>query len=246
MKHAGLLAHSPDGAALAFSEFCHMGQRKFGEPLHPDITLDYIAMGRALPDWERGDLAAVRAVLEKSISRLAAAGAEFFFCADNTAHIALEVEGPPLAIPGLNLPDVVARAAKARGMNKLGVLGTRFTMVGPIYPRALGAQDIAWAIPDAEDRMTVDRIIFEELCNGVILDESQAAYSLIIDKFKQAGCDGAALVCTEIPLLISQPDSVLPILDSTRLIAEAAFNIGIGEAEPPTWRGGKVEAASSD
>jgi aspartate/glutamate racemase len=99
MIHTGLLAHSPDGAALAFSEFCHLGPKRFKAPVHPDITLDYIAMGRTLPAWDRGDVGAVREVLAESVSRLAKSGAEFFFCPDNTAHIALEAPGPDLAIP---------------------------------------------------------------------------------------------------------------------------------------------------
>ena len=238
MKHAGLLAHSPDGAALAFSEFCHLGQKQFGKPIHPDITLDYIAMGHALPFWDQGDIAEVRSLLATSIDRLKAAGAEFFFCADNTAHIALEMAGPSLAIPGLNLPNVVAAKAKTLGLRKVGILGTRFTMSGHIYPRAFGEFGINWLLPDSADRDIIDKIIFEELVNGIVTDHSRDAYRKIIDKLKTGGCDGVALVCTEIPLLINQETSSLTVLDSTRLISDAAFDVSIGKGPFPTWRGG--------
>ncbi|GAB5468212.1 MAG: hypothetical protein Kilf2KO_12420 [Rhodospirillales bacterium] len=240
MRHAGLLAHSPDGSALAFLEFCHAGPERFGAQLHPDITSDYIAVGHALPAWDRGDVAAVREILARSIARLAAAGADFFFCPDNTAHIALEADGEPLALPGLNIAGIVAASAKARGLTKLAILGTRFTMGGPVYPRALGALGIDWVIPEEADREAVDRIIFDELALGVLREESRARYCAVIDRLRDAGCDGAALVCTEIPLLISEADSNLPLLDSTRLIARAAFELAVGEAPLPTWRGGPL------
>lgn len=239
MKHAGLLAHSPDGAALCFLEFCHLGQARFGAPVHPDITLDYIAMGHALPHWDEGDIASVRHILARSIERLAAAGADFFFCADNTAHIALEHAGLPFALPGLNIADIVAADAERRGMKKVGILGTRFTMDGPVYPRAFGARGIEWTVPGEAEREDVDRIIFNELVRGVLRDESRHLYQRVIDRLKDRGCDGVALVCTEIPLLISASDSALPILDSTRLLAKAAFELATGEHALPTWRGGQ-------
>lgn len=238
--HAGLLAHSPDGAALCFLEFCHEGARRYGGALHPDITLDYIAMGRSLPAWDKGDVDSVRATLAESINRLAAAGAGFFFSPDNTAHIALETDGPTLALPGLNIADIVAAEAKRLGMTRVGVLGTRFTMEGPVYDRAFGGAGITPVIPTAEERHEIDRIIFEELCEGKLLDTSRASYVATIERLKSDGCDGVALVCTEIPLLITPEDSPLPTLDSTRLLAKTAFEVGVGERPLPTWRGGPV------
>lgn len=240
MRHVGILAHSPDGAALSFNEFCHEGQRRNGEPIHPNITLDYIAMGHALPLWDKGDYTAVREILSKSINHLAKAGAEFFFCPDNTAHIALEASGPAFQIPGLNIADIVARKAQERGMQKVCILGTRFTMNGPVYPRALGAVGIDCAIPDENQRAAVDRIIFDELVIGQLQPQSREIYCNIISDMKSRGCDGIALVCTEIPLLITQRDSELPILDSTRILAKKAFDVAIGEEPFPDWRGGPV------
>lgn len=240
MRHVGLMAHSPDGAALCFLEFCHEGDRRYGAAIHPDITLDYIAMGRSLPAWDREDVAAVRATLATSIERLAKAGADFFFCPDNTAHIALEAGGPELALPGLNIADVVADEAADVGMKKVGILGTKYTMDGPVYRRALGAQGIGTAVPAAEMREEINRIIFEELCQGKLLESSRRTYLRAIETLKAEGCDGVALVCTEIPLLITPEVSPLPTLDSTRLLATRAFAVGIGEAPLPLWRGGPL------
>ena len=113
-------------------------------------------------------------------------------------------------------------------------------MTGPVYPGALGRRGIGWAIPDEADRKIVNDIIFDELCLGVFTDESRDAYVRIIEKLRQDGCDAVALVCTEIPLLITQDVSPLPILDSTRLLAKAAVEVAIGERPMPAWRGGPL------
>jgi aspartate racemase len=113
-------------------------------------------------------------------------------------------------------------------------------MTGPVYPGALGRRGIGWAIPDEADRKQVHDIIMDELCLGVFTDNACAAYVHIIEKLKMDGCDAVALVCTEIPLLVTQDVSPLPILDSTRLLAAAAVDVAIGDRPMPEWRGGPV------
>jgi aspartate racemase len=113
-------------------------------------------------------------------------------------------------------------------------------MTGPVYPRALGRRGIGWAIPDEGDRKTVDDIIFGELCLGIFTKQSRDAYVRIIRNLAEQGCDAVALVCTEIPLLITDDVSPLPILDSTRLLARAAVEVAIGDGPVPEWRGGPV------
>ncbi|NUP49329.1 MAG: amino acid racemase [Catenulispora sp.] len=244
-RHLGILAHSAEGAALSFQTFCREGFTRLGPHAHPDVTLDLIPLSRSMPHWESGDYGAVRAVLAESAARLAAAGADFFICPDNTAHLAFELDGDPYPLPGLHIAEVVADAARDRGHRKVGILGTRFTMEGPVYPRALAARGIAAAVPGKEDRRTVDTIIFEELVNGVFTDASRDAYRAVITTLAAEGCDAVALVCTEIPLLVTPDVSPLPTLDSTRLQARAAFDVAIGARPLPTWRGGPVAAVDA-
>jgi aspartate racemase len=237
----GILAHSSEGAALCFLEFCRNGFRE-ARHMHPDVMLDCEAMGRVMPAWDAGDHVAVRAFLARSVQRLADGGCDFFACPDNTAHIALETAGPDLPLPGLNIGDVVAEQAAGLGMTRVAVLGTRFTMAGPVYRRALPAVGIEPAFPNDEERAEIDRIIFDELVEGVFTESSRARYVQIIDRLKrEEGCDGAALVCTEIPLLVTPDVSPLPTLDSTRLLARAAFEVCTGKRGFPTWRGGPVQ-----
>jgi len=242
MRHAGILAHSAEGASLCFLTFCQAGFEALGSHLHPDVTLDCIAMGRSMPAWDRGDYAAVRPILAESIRRLAGAGAEFFACPDNTAHLAMELDGEPFALPGVHIAEVVADRAAADGHERVGVLGTRFTMDGPVYRRALDARGIEHVVPDPEDRALVDRIIFDELVNGIFTDAARRAYVDIIDKLRADGCDAVALVCTEIPLLVTPDASPLPTLDSTRLLARKAFDVAAERSPLPVWSGGPLAA----
>ena len=240
MKHIGILAHSFEGAALCFRTACLEGVNRLGSHMHPEITMTCAPMSLLLEAWERSDNQTLRAAFMQDANKLAAAGCDFFVCPDNTAHIALESAGDPYPIPGLHIGEVVAEQAKRDGRTRVGILGTRFTMTGPVYPGALGRRLIDWAVPDEADRKVIDDIIFNQLCLGVFTDESRDAYVRIIDKLKADGCDAVALVCTEIPLLISRDVSPLPILDSTRLLAAAAVDVATGERPMPHWRGGAV------
>jgi aspartate racemase len=236
--HLGILAHSTEGAALCFRAFCQEGFRELGEHDHPDVTLDCIPMARSMPAWDAGEYDSIRATLALSVRRLADAGAAFFACPDNTAHLALEREGEPLALPGLHIAEVVAEHAARDGREQVGILGTRYLMEGPIYPRALAQRGIAAEIPDAPDRELVNRVIFDELVAGDFLDASRREYRRIIESLARRGCDAVALVCTEIPLLVPPEASSLPTLDSTRLLARAAFEVAVGRRPLPSWRGG--------
>src|SRR6476659_4337911 len=162
----GILAHSAEGAALCFLTFCREGFREIGPHLHPDVMMDCEAMGHILPAWDAGDFAGVRSFLARSIQRLADGGCDFFACPDNTAPISLELPGPEFPLPGLNIGDIVAERAQSLGMSRVAVLGTRFTMSGSVYRRALPAVGIEPAFPNDAERSDIDRIIFDELVEG--------------------------------------------------------------------------------
>jgi aspartate racemase len=220
---------------------CLEGLARLGSHQHPEITLTGRGMADVLDEWERLDLPALQVFFRHDIRKLAASGCDFVVCPDNTAHIALESEGEAFEIPCLNIGEVVADRAARDGRTKVGILGTKWTMTGPVYPGAFGRRGIDWAVSNAADRKQIDDIIFEELCLGIFTDQSRAAYVRIIEKLKADGCDAVALVCTEIPLLITEDVSPLPILDSTRLLAKAAVEVAIGERPMPAWRGGPVK-----
>jgi aspartate racemase len=240
MKHIGILAHSAEGATLCYRTAWMEGVRRLGPHHHPEITLTGVAMHHAMPAWEAGDLASLRALFMADAARLAAAGADFFILPDNTAHIALEAPGEPFPIPCLHIGEIVADQAVREGRGRIAILGTNWTMEGPVYPAAFARRGLAWDVPDPEDRALIHRIIFDELCLGLFTDASRAAFVAVIGRMAQRGCDAVALVCTEIPLLVTPESSPLPTLDSTRLLAAAAVEVAVGEREMPTWRGGSL------
>jgi len=240
MKHIGILAHSAEGATLCYREVWLEGVRRLGAHVHPEITLTGVGMALLLDAWEANDLPALRSAFMRDASKLAGAGADFFICPDNTAHIALESPGDVFPIPCLHIGEVVADQAQREGRRKVGILGTKWTMTGPVYPGAFGRRAISWAIPDQNDRKTIDDIIFGELCLGIFTEESREAYVRIVGKLAEQGCDCVALVCTEIPLLLTEEMSPLPILDSTRLLARGAVAVALGDCSMPKWRGGSV------
>jgi aspartate racemase len=158
--------------------------------------------------------------------------------------MALELSGEPLALPGLHVCDIVATEAAERGYSTIGVLGTRYTMDGSLYPDALGRRELAYVLPEADDRELINAVIFDELLNGELRLESRSAYVRIIADLADRGCDAVALVCTEIPLLVTPEVSPLPTLDSTRLLARAAFEVATHERPFPTWRGGPPSSSA--
>jgi aspartate racemase len=223
MKHIGIVACSAEGAALCYQSICRESLHLVGKNDHPRVTLDSIPLAAWMPAFDAGDYRGVARFMLDSTHVLAAAGADFVICPDNSAHRAfahVEAESP---LPWLHIARVLGAEARRRGHRRVGVLGTRFTMGGPVYGEALTPLGIETVTPEGADFETVDRIIFAELVDGVFLDSSRQAYNAVIARLRDRGCDAVALACTEIPLLVREEDSPLPTLDSTRLLARAAI-----------------------
>jgi aspartate racemase len=223
MKHIGIVACSAEGAALCYQTICRDALSVVGKNDHPRITMDSIPLAAWMPAFDAGDYRGVADLMLKSVRVLAAAGADFAICPDNSAHRAWEFLEAKTPIPWLHIAQVLGAEAERRGYRVVGVLGTRFTMSGPVYREALSSKGIKAVVPSEADFATVDRIIFSELVDGIFREASRQAYYAVIARLRDAGCDAVALACTEIPLLVRPEESVLPVLDSTRLLAAAAL-----------------------
>jgi aspartate racemase len=233
MKHVGIVACSAEGAALCYRAICQEALTLVGKSDHPRITLDSIPMAAWLPAFDAGDYAEVARFMLESVRLLAAAGADFAICPDNSAHLAWDHVQAATPIPWLHIARVVGEEAARRGYRRIGILGTRYTMGGPVYVQALAGRGLEAVVPEAADFETVDRIIFAELVDGVFTDESRQAYNRIIARLAERGCDAVALACTEIPLLVRPEESPLPTLDSTRLLARAALREALAGGSGP-------------
>jgi aspartate racemase len=223
LKHIGIVACSAEGAALCYQTICREALARVGKHDHPRISLDSIAMARWLPAFDEADYTGVAGFMLESARVLAAAGADFAICPDNSAHLAWDYVQANTPIPWLHIADAVGDEAVRRGFRRVGILGTRYTMSGPVYRDALGKLGIETVVPEPADFEAVDRIIFAELVDGVFTDASRQEYNRVIARLAERGCDAVALACTEIPLLVRPEESPLPTLDSTRLLARAAL-----------------------
>jgi aspartate racemase len=230
MKHIGIVACSAEGAALCYQTICREALSAVGKNDHPRITMDSIAMAGWLPAFDAQDHAGVAAFMLDSARLLAAAGADFAICPDNSAHLAWDHVQAATPIPWLHIARVLGAEAARLGHRRVGILGTRYTMAGPIYRDALAAIGIEAVVPDAADFEAVDRIIFAELVDGVFSDASRREYHAVIERLRARACDSVALACTEIPLLVRADESPLPTLDSTRLLAAAALREALSGA----------------
>ncbi len=164
-------------------------------------------------------------VLADAAAGVQAAGADFLLICTNTMHKVYDQVQAAVDIPVVHLGDTTAAAITAAGLTTVGLLGTGFTMDQPFYRERLESHGLTVLLPSPQDRATVHRIIYEELCLGVVRDESRRAYQDVISRFE--GAQGVILGCTEIELLISQADVPLPVFPTTRLHVEAAVERAI-------------------
>lgn len=222
-QHIGIVACSAEGAALCYLTICLEGQALLGEYNHPEVTMSSIPLGRYMEALRQDDWGAVAELLLDSAHKVKQAGAAFAICPDNTCHQAFELMLPRSPLPWLHIAEVVAEEAQRKGFRRLGILGTRYLMEGPVYPEAVKKYGISSLTPEPADRERINTIIFKELVNGVFPEESRLYFNEVMRKLKAQGCDAAVLGCTEIPLIVRPEDAPLPTLDSTRLLARAAL-----------------------
>ncbi len=222
-KHIGIVAGSAEGAALCYRTICLEAPAIMGEHNHPEITMNSIPMAQHMPPIRANDWEAVADLMAASARKVAAAGADFAICPDNTYHQAFKYLIPQSPIPWLHIARAVAEEASRSGYKRLGVLGTKYLAESDVYPEALAEFGIAREIPDEPDRERINEIIFKELVNGIFPEASRLYFNEVTDKLKARGCDAVVLGCTEIPLIVRPDDCPLPTLDSTRLLARAAL-----------------------
>ena len=222
-KHIGIVACSAEGAALCYRTICDEAPAIMGRHMHPEISLHTHCLGEYMECIYRGSWQCVADLMVSSADKLAKAGADFLICPDNTIHHAFDLMEPQSPLPWLHIVDEVAAESKARGLRKLAVTGTKYTMEGTVYQTKLPAAGIEYLVPNADERAEIDRIIFDELVNGIFRPEARTYFQQVIGRMKDEGCDATVLGCTEIPLIIDDSTSPLPTLDSTRILARAAL-----------------------
>ena len=228
-KHIGIVACSAEGAALCYRTICDEAPAFMGRHMHPEVSMHTFPLGEYMPLINAADWKGVAALMLGSAGKLQSAGADFLLCPDNTIHHAMPYVLPDSPLPWLHIVEEVAAEARRRGFKKLAITGTRVTMEGTVYPDVLKNAGLDYRVPTPLDREKIDKIIFDEIVNGIFRSESLGVFRAIIERLKSEGCDAVVLGCTEIPLLVTPESSPLPVLDSTRLLARAAIHRALGQ-----------------
>jgi aspartate racemase len=223
-QHVGIVACSSEGAALCYRTLCAEGAKLLGAHVHPEVSMHTPSLSDYMACIDRDDWQGVGELMLASADKLAAIGADFLICPDNTIHQALPLVEARSPRPWLHIAEVVAAQAVERGFERIALTGTRWLVESDVYPEKLAALGLQYARPDAAERAEINRIIMDELVCGVFRPEAVAYFQQVIARMRdEEGCDAVVLGCTEIPLIIDDDNSPLPTLDSTRLLARAAL-----------------------
>ncbi len=190
-------------------------------------SVDFAAIERMQVEG-RWDEAATS--LAAACTALEAAGADFIVLCTNTMHKVADALGDAVDVPLLHIGDTTAVAVANAGVRRVGLLGTGFTMAQPFYADRLRSHGLDVLVPGEQDQATVHRIIYDELCVGVIRDQSRHAYRQVIRNLVDAGAEGVIYGCTEIELLVGPHDSPVPVFPTTHLHVEAAVDRALSGA----------------
>lgn len=233
MKRAGIIGGMSWESTVEYYKIMNQEvKRKLGNLHSADMLIysydfsDVEAMQRQ-DDWD----GMAKSMIEVA-KDLVSAGAEFIVIATNTMHRLAPQIIEAVDVPLLHIVDATAREIKKHNFTKVALLGTRFTMEGAFYREKLeNEHNIAVIVPELEDRKYIHNVIYNELCLGEVKDKSREEFERIIEKLKQQGAEGVVLGCTEIPLLIKEETSPLPVFDTSTIHAKAAVKFALGSEE---------------
>lgn len=198
-----------------------LGGLNFAECIVYSLNFNDFQRNNTEGNWEES-----RKLLQHACEQLEAAGAEGIVLCANTAHAV--ADRLVLGVPLLHIVPATARAIRAAGLKRMGLLGTKFTMEMAFYLDGLRADGIDAFVPQKQsDRDYIQQTLKEELGRGIVREETKARYLAIIDELIEAGAEGIILGCTEIPLLLNQEDVRVPVFDTTRIHSEAAVRFSV-------------------
>jgi len=223
-QHIGIVGCSAEGASLCYQTLCVEGAALLGPHAHPEVSMHTPSLSDYMEHIYRDDWRGVGEVMLASARKLAKIGADFLVCPDNTIHQALPFIEARSPLPWLHIAGCVADEAAQRGFRRIGITGTRWLVDSEVYPEKLSARGLEYVRPTVAERDEIARIIMDELVCGIFKPEAVATFQQVMQRMKdEDGCDAVVLGCTEIPLIMSDANSPLPTVDSTRLLARAAL-----------------------
>ncbi len=223
MKIIGLIGGMSWESTITYYEILNKEVIKRLGGFHSSKILMYnVDFAELEENMSKGNWKGNAKILTDAAKRLEKAGADFIVIATNTMHKLVPDIEKNIHIPILHIADATAEAVKEKGITKVGLLGTRFTMTQDFIVDRLKASGLEVLVPGKEDIGIVDKVIFDELCHGKVIETSRKEYQRIISDMKEAGAQGVILGCTEIGMLIKPEDTTLPVFDTTIIHATKA------------------------
>lgn len=227
-KTIGILGGlSPESTSVYYETITREYLKRRGDEYYPDIVIYSVDFGKYTDWFNDGRWEEAGAEMSLVFEKLESAGADFGLIAANTPHRALEYVVKGTNLPILSIIDVAADAVVSAGLNSVGLLGTKFTMVEEFYIRGLEEKGLTVLVPGDDDIDEVNRIIYEELVKGIVKKESFDSFVKVIERLSGRGAKGVILGCTEIQSLVKDGDAAIPLFDTTEIHAKAALEMAI-------------------
>ncbi len=228
IPHIGIVAGTAEGAALCYRILCQEAESVMGRRhAHPEVTLHSFSLHRYLDAIDQNDWSGVAALLSQSAAKLAQVGADVIICPNNTLHKAFPLVESP--VPWVHIARPVVREIEANRWRRVGILGTQTVMEGSVYSEPLRQSNIDLIVPEQNDRARIQHIIRHELIAGIRTVHSALFVQQVIAEMALNGAEAVILACTELPLLMAGYQTAVPLLDSTRLLAQAALRYRVRE-----------------
>jgi aspartate racemase len=218
--HIGIVAVSPEGAALFYQRVARRASQILGDGRQPRITVHNEPLHDYLEAIRKDDWHAVGRLLRKSADHLVRCGAQILVTPDNVVQHGVSLAEVGSAVPWLTMPDLVAQSIGADGRKKIGIIGTKLVTDSSTYQTHLGLKGISILPPEPRDTETLEAVIFGELIFGRLSPASAAFIRRLLENFKQRGCDGIVLALSEGGLLMEDVVSPLPVYDASLILAD--------------------------
>lgn len=229
MKTIGIIGGmSWESSAHYYAIINRDARTRMGAPHSAKILMHSLDFGQIAALQRAGEWDVLGDLLAGSARALEAGGADLIVLATNTMHKLADTIEQASTLPLLHIADPTAEAIKAKGLRRVGLLGTAFTMEQEFYRVRLEQEHgLEVLIPEDHDRAEVHRVIYDELVNGIVNETSRVSYRDVIARLVARGAEGVILGCTEIMLLVREEDSAVPLFDTTSLHAKAALNLAL-------------------
>ena len=230
MKKIGLIGGMSYESTIAYYEGINreigerLGGLNSGEILLSSLNFDEIEQCQKEGEWDKAGK-----ILANHARILQGGGADYIFLCTNTMHRCYEAINAAISVPFVHIADATLNELRKHGVQKVGLLGTIYTMTQDFYKRRLIEGGVEVLVPNADEMEAVNEIIFDELCLGKISSRSKEKFLQIIEGLRARGAQGAILGCTEIGLLVSQADTAARLFDTTQIHIDAAVNLALGE-----------------